>query len=419
MTYSQLYLKKRGRVPAIAGFLFIIFIVLMFLKIFSNRAQPSKAVKEKVRRIGITNLSSSSVSIFWQTEQKEIGWLVYGTSPTKMNKIVFDERDTSSKRKPYLNHYVNIRGLEEKTQYFFAIVSNNKLIKNFDNKPFSFNTYSKLQISKKLGYAYGKVVQPNNRPLEEALVILSVDDKVFFSTLTKSTGEWLIPFDYKDIKPTQKIKIEVISEDNQISTVTSPVNKISPLPKTVVIGKNYDFTQEDNVLSAIISEDSSVREKKDFDILYPKEEAIIPGRFPLIKGFGPAGTTIYIIIKSEKTYSTKVKVDNQGFWRLSPPEALNLGENRVILAAKNKEGKDVLIERKFFIIGNEGANVSVLGEATPSATTITPFQQTPTPTETMLLTPTPSPPVSGNKFFLHVIAGISFFVLGLGVILAF
>jgi hypothetical protein len=331
-----------------------------------------------------------------------------------MGQVALDERDVASKKNPYLNHYVTIRGLDENKQYFFAVVSDNQLIMNSDKTPFSFTTSSSAASVRNLNPAYGRVLQANNTPLEGAVVLLSFEEGVFASTLTKSTGEWLIPLNLKNLSPSQKIKIEIISEDNQISTIATVLTKVSPVPQTVIIGKNYDFRQEDNVLSA--TSEGSIGERKDVDIIYPKEKALIPGRTPLIKGTAQPNTTVFIVIKSPKTYSAKVKTDDKGFWSFSPPEALSLGEHTVTATTKDKDGKDVVIERKFVIIGKEGVDASVLGEATPSAT-FTPYQLT--PTETAVATATPSPPTSGSNFFLPAVAGASLLILGLGVILAF
>ncbi len=125
-------------------------------------------------------------------------------------------------------------------------------------------------------------------------MLLGFEDEVFASTLTKSTGEWLIPLNYKKLSSSSKIKIEIISESNQISTIITNIDKISPLPKTVIIGKNYDFIQEDKVLSAT-SEISTTGEKKDVEIIYPKEDAVIPGRIPLIKGLAPPNSTVILL----------------------------------------------------------------------------------------------------------------------------
>lgn len=413
MIYSQLYLQNKIKVPTVIGFLFIVFIILIFLRIFSGLSKPSSAVKKTIRRLEITNLSASSATVFWQTDKKETGWLLYGNLPKQMTAVALDERDITSKKIPYLNHYITIRNLDENQQYFFTIVSDNKLITDVNNAPFSFKTSPSAKTARNLNPAYGRVLKPNGTALEGAVVLLSFGDSPIASTLTKSTGEWLIPLNLKNPSASEKIKIEIISEGNQISSITTSLTQVSPLPQTVIIGKNYNFEEKTDVLSASSGFKEEVRE---VDILYPKEKALIPGRMPLIKGTAPPNTTVFIVIKSPKNYSAKVKADKDGIWVFTPPENLALGEHTVTITTKDKEGKDIVIERKFTIIATEGVDASVLGEATPPAATITSYQQ---PTPTAITSPTPTPPTSGSNFIILGVAGVSFLILGLGVILAF
>ena len=416
MIYSQLYFKNKTKVPIFVAFLFILFILLIFLRIFSGNPQPSKAYSSKLKRLEITNISSSSVTIFWQSQEKEIGWVIYGETPQKINKIAFDDRDLPSKKNPYFNHYVTIRNLEEKKEYFFSIVSGNKIINKQDNKPFNFTTMLNNEIPKNLKPAYGRVFTVNNQPLVGGIVILSIGRKVVASTFTKSTGEWLIPFDFSNLNSSSKIVIEIISEDGKNSTINTNPDKISPLPQTVIIGKNYNFTQDENVLSAT----SNREESNEIDIIYPKENAVIPGRIPLIKGVGLPDTMVLISIKSLKTYSVQVKTDKKGFWSFLPPKPLSLGEHIITMITKDKNGEDVIIERKFTIIGKEGSDEAILGEATPSSM-LTSYPQSPTPTLQPVFTTNPSPslPASGNNFILPILFGASLVILGLGTLLVF
>lgn len=422
MIYSKLYLKNKPKIPNIISFLLIFLIILIFVRIFSGLTQPSKAANIRLKRLEITNISASSATIFWQTEKKEVGWLIYGDSPTKINKIALDERDLPSQKKPHFYHYVTIRELKENKKYFFKIVSNNKLIGKKDDIPFDFIAHPKIEGEKKSNLGYGRVVKENNTPLEGAVVLLSLADKVIASTLTKLKGEWLIPLNFK-VNSSEKIKIEIISEDNQISTIYTDINKISPLPQTIIIGRNYDFTQENNVLSAASPDKVKGESNFNFDIIYPKEKASIPGRTPIIKGSFFPETIIYITIKpkktiqSAKTYSAQIISDKKGFWSFSPSQPLSLGEYILTAIAKDKNGKELILERNFTVIGKEASNVDVLGEATPSATIVpSPTLLTPIPTETTL---SPTPPTSGIGFVLPALFGVSFFILGLGIILVF
>ncbi len=427
MIYSRLYFKNKPKIPVPAAIIVILFVLLIFLRIFSGTNQPSKAYNNKLKRVEITNISSNSVTIFWQSQEKEIGWVIYGETPKKLNKIALDDRDLPSKKNPYYNHYVTIRNLEEKKEYFFLIVSGNKITGKQINIPFNFSTILNNDVSKNLKPAYGRVVELNNQPLSGGIVILKVNEKVISSSLTKSTGEWLIPMDLSKISSSSKILLEIFNEEGKNSTIITNPDKISPLPETIVIGKNYDFNQDKNILSV-----SSTRKDNKIDIIYPKQNAIIPGRIPLIKGTALPETKVLILIKSSKIYSAKVKADKKGLWSFLPPEPLSLGENVISINTKGENGKEFVIQRKFTIIGKEGSDAAVLGEATPSSTiTLTPTVLSPTlnpsptlqvsPTLMSTFTPIPSSslPVSGNDSFFSILFGASFIIFGLGALLVF
>ncbi len=99
MVYSKLYLENKIKIPTMVGFLFIIFITLIFLGISSRLSKSSSAIKTNIRRLEITNISPSSVTIFWQSDKKEVSWLIYGTSPKQMKSLAFDEREYCFKKK--------------------------------------------------------------------------------------------------------------------------------------------------------------------------------------------------------------------------------------------------------------------------------------------------------------------------------
>lgn len=312
------------------------------------------------------------------------------------------------------------------------MVVDNQLIKNPSGQPFSFSTPTSQSIAKTSQPAYGRVLRPNNLPLENGVVFLGFPNAYLFSTITKSTGEWLIPLNViydketlapKIPSPQEKVKIEIISEDNLVTIVETRASKLSPLPQTLIIGKSYNFWAEDNVLSATDEIITSLP-KKEIDIIYPQEGALVPGFTPIIKGLGGPNSQVLInLFAGTKTYTSKVTTDKNGVWSLIFSERLPLGKHKIVATAKNKKGKEATIERNFLIVANEGNDARVLGEATPEPS-LTQYQK-PTPTPTILVaSPTgtivSTAPVSGGSNIFQLVAGsISFIILGLGLILVF
>jgi hypothetical protein len=192
MTYSNFYLKEKTKVPTILGIAIVGFLILFFIRLFSQSSIPSKASKIIVKRIEVTNLSPHQVAVFWQTDSQETGWIIFGEEKNSLNKIAINELDLPSKKNPRRNHYIVLKNLKENKQYFYQLVISDQLVSTFKNEALSFTTPKDTSSFKKEP-AYGKVIKSNSLPLENAIVLISLDNSYPLSTVTKPTGEWLIP----------------------------------------------------------------------------------------------------------------------------------------------------------------------------------------------------------------------------------
>ena len=85
MIYSDFYVPRENKLPTVIGFLFIFFISVIFSRFFLGLAGSSKASLKVAKRVEIVNLSPTQTSIFWQTDQKESGWVLYGEAENKEN----------------------------------------------------------------------------------------------------------------------------------------------------------------------------------------------------------------------------------------------------------------------------------------------------------------------------------------------
>lgn len=432
MIYSDLYIGRKQGIPTILGLLVVVFVTVFFFSLINRSPMPSKASQSRLKRTEVTNLNPIQANIYWQTQEKEVGWIIYGEDKNKLTNIAFDDRDVSEKKGSYLNHYVTLRNLKSGSFYYYAIISSDKRLLKPDGSLFSFNTPISSSTSTKLNPASGKILQSNLSPLSNAVVLLTVNEKtVALSTLTKETGEWLVPLNSFYDKDTQQektftgkeqVKVEIISEENQISTIINSLDGLSKNSETVVIGKNYNFLQSDNVLSAADFKDYT--NNRTIQIIYPQEGALIPGRKPLIKGTALPTSKISITIKSVKTYSAVVTADKTGGWSYLLPENLDLGKHTITISTKDRQNKEISLVRNFTIVANVGLEGKVLGTASGEPTiTIQPssiptvyVQNTPT---TTLISPTSGLLQSGKTNFFPIISGISLIILGGGILLAF
>ena len=175
----------------------------------------------------------------------------------------------------------------------------------------------------------------------------------------------------------------------------------------------------ENVLSTSI--ESKTRPSK-IEILFPKEEMIIPIGNPLIKGTAIPGSEVAVTIDSAKSYSFKTVTDREGVWRVMLTEQLPPGLHVLKLVTKDAKGRNVQLTRKF-VIAKSGEQVlaAATEEATPTFTPTTTPSPSLTPTVFISLTPTVSitPLVPGTNFIPIGAASASLIILGLGILLAF
>ena len=422
MVYSNLFTEGRDKkIPTLLGIVLIGFVVVFFFNLMGRSAVPSKASKITLKRTEVTNLTPIQATIYWQTDSAGMGWIIYGEKQQELTRIALDDRDVSEKKSAYINHYVTIRNLKPGGHYYFAVISQNQKIVRPDGALFEFSTPTTSLAKTKIDPATGKVLQANLNPLPNAVILLYVDEKtVPRSGRTKDSGEWLIPLnsfydketlEEKSLSGGERTRVEVISEEGGISTITSKLGDLALNAETIIIGKNYNFVEADNVLSASAGFKNDTRNETGVEIFFPEEGALIPGKKPLISGVSLPGAEISIVVNSLKTYSAKIRANRDGKWSYVIPEDLELGEHTITIKTKDREGKEVTLSKKFTIIDNGGYEGKVLGTASGEPT-IT-YAPTATPT------PTASPPVSGITSLVPVIGGISLLIIGGGILLVF
>ncbi len=186
---------------------------------------------------------------------------------------------------------------------------------------------------------------------------------------------------------------------------------LSPLPQSVVIGKDYNFLVEESVLGL---NDYNINPNNQISIVYPKENSIIPASQPLIKGLAIPGNEVFVFLKSKQDYSFRSITDKTGIWKIDITQSLPAEKYEMELVTKDSLNKEVRLKRAFTIAKS---GEQVMGAATSEGTLETP---TPEPTQ-IVASSTPVPTISRTGFDLlplSIISG-SLIIVGIGIILAF
>lgn len=436
------------KIPTIFGLILLFFIVgsIIFITEINLRTPSDAAGSSKPQQTKITNVGDHTFTISWITESPTTGTALIST-PGSSNRIYYDERDSGGKLGHYISHLVTIRDAKPSTLYSIKILSNGRQYLQ-GNKPHEIKTPSVLPSNTNgLEPSYGTILTSQGVVAEDALVYLTLEGGQELSTLTKSTGLWLIPLnqvrtaDLSSFLPTLERmdeKIFILHESGEITATTDSLND-SPVPE-MTIGQTYDFRRQNaktttNTTLALRTtptvpaptskqlpvEGASVlgTSKGPFRVtlISPAQNATFTTSLPLFSGSGVPDTFIGLAIGITKPISGSAKVKSDGTWNFTPSKSLAPGKQSVTITSKDSTGKTVAITHGFEIFKS---GTQVLGDATPSGT----LTLTPTPTKISTATETPTPtddltlsgeeiPTSGSS-----LPTILLIVIGLGLLLS-
>ncbi len=401
--YSDLYFqKRRSPLTAVIGAIAVVAFVGFGAFMFTYQPTQTRASKKTIVQKEIVNLSYNQAGIYWQSEEKETGWIVYGESADELRYTASDERDTEDEKAARQLHFIMLKGLKPDTTYYYQIVSGNEVIDN-NGEPFEFKTVKQFSAVGATKPAYGKVVLKTGEPAEGALVFIRKGESYPLVSMTKSTGEWLIPLQFVIEKESRtpvalnqndELAVYITNDDLMNSGIKILVKRTNPFPQSVVLGDDYTFLQEETeeVLSATTSRRSEVSVAETIDVLFPRDQAVIPGSKPLIKGTALPGSIVDISLTSEEgtTLSMRTVADDRGGWLANLIRPLVPGTYYLSMSTVDAQQQSVVLNRTF-VMAKSGEQV--LGDATgPGALspTVVP-QATVEPSPTVALSPTAMP----------------------------
>lgn len=394
----------------------------------------SSIVPSSVR---ITNVSDSTLTVSWLTAKETTGYVSYRAKTGGAQLTAFDDRDMDGKAKNYVTHHVTLRNLRENSTYSFKIFSGGSSFGNEGNA-YTQSTGPALADTTTLPPVYGVILSENEKPATGAIVYLTVGKSQPLSTLTKTSGTWLIPlnnlrsqdlFTRPVLSDSEIIQIQAIFSKTLQLSATTDTNNDSPVP-TMTLGKKYDFRNiqsktliakdsgEKKILGSTTSDISpsptlkKILDKVDFT--FPKRDGdTTSDTRPTIRGVGIPSKDVVLILNSNPQQTGKTTIGSDGTWSYRfnslPPSKVTVN-----ITTQDGNGKSVSLSRSFIVLKS---GEQVLGESTPSATLI-PTETIPSHTTPFEFpTATPTTPVTGNSAptygflvggILLVVAGIKF-----------
>jgi hypothetical protein len=403
------FLNKK--LPPVFGISFLILSIITISWISRNTILfgTKAAVGNIPKQIQISNITDTSFTVSFTTDELNIGTISYGTSQT-LNQIGMDDRDKQTGTPmQYRAHHITIENLTPSTRYFFSIISNNATFLN-NGQPYEVITGTQITNKNETQSPIsGKVALDDGSIPAEALAYVSANDSQLLSVLIKPDGGYSIPLNElrkKDLLSLLSLSLNtplqllIVSPTMQshVSLLTSQTN---PVP-LITLSKDYDF-QISNLPLSPSPQASSSAPLANFPaivdttiasspaIFSPEKEQTFKDTQPMFEGKALPSEDVHILIGSDQKIDVVVKADQYGNWKYRPPVALSPGKHTLTISSVDISGIIKTLTQPFTVFAQGSQFVETTGAPSPTvAPTIIPTL--PLPTMTPILTPSPSLP---------------------------
>jgi hypothetical protein len=381
--------------------------------LFGTKAATANVPKN----VQISNISDSSFTISYTTDEKVFGTIAYGKDK-KLGGVGIDDRDQLiGKPVAHRVHHITVQGVNPSTTYYLSIASGAETFMN--NKDFYHVTTAPPSLDQPSEQAplAGKATLDDGSIPTEAIAYVKTDSSQLLSTVLKPDGSYLIPLNsmrkvdfssYIAFSPMTKLDIQIISPTLQ-SSLSTLAGQANPVP-LIILSKNYDFSLEDRFSafsasdSATASDSASPADSPGLpdmvdttlvttpQITTPKEAQTFTDQQPRFSGKTVPNADVEIIINSGIEIKTTVQSDGYGNWSYRPSTPLDAGNHTITINSPDSEGLIQQITNSFTVYA-EGGNFiepSVLPSISPTArpTSI------PRPTEQPTMQPTSLPTIA-------------------------
>lgn len=415
-------MKFPEKIPVLFGLLAVLFFVVIIAAIESITREKSTAHPSvEPKNVMVTNISDSSFTIIWKTDEKATG-MVTVKSKTGKKFISYDDRDIIGTTGSYAAHSVTVRLLTPDTTYDVFLLSKGV---QYPKKPYEVRTAPAInaQITN-LEPAYGSIITTADQPADGALVTLEMDGSQLLSSLVKPSGTWLIPLNliktesldqFLPVSERMTETITVTSGTEEINALTDTLND-APVPQ-MILGNTYDFRKQEaqkKIPASVLGTQTTAVTGK-LEITSPQNNADLTTNLPLFAGTGVAQKSITITIAGQLIQNGTTLIGGDGLWRFTPTKSLTPGKYHVTATSFSTASQPIAVTNNFQILKS---GTQVLGDATPSATptifasgSAAPsptYSATPSAAPTTIIVIAEPPPTSGSSVptILLVVIGI-------------
>lgn len=429
----HIYHAQEKKVPGIAVVLTVLLLVAGLVVLFSGRQKPVIKTDSSVRpvRVDTANVRDRSLTVFWRTDKPTTGYVVY-TVDDDVSLTAYDERDTADNLNSRHNHVVQLTHLRPDTDVYYNLIIDGKAVGQTTSTPFIVRTTRIITQPADVDPVYGEVIRMNGVVERNAVALLKIGQSLPLLSMTQSDGSFLFSmccvFHAQRREPIipsdeDQIRLELIAEDGTVKTIEGFYADVAPLSEPIAINSSLNEladASQDEEIAEVLSVSDSIEALNPVDIIYPREDAAIPGLRPLVRGVGEPGAQV----KGRFTPAGRifqVDVDEKRNWLYQPSFDFQPGQHELSVETQDTSGRIITLSRTFTILkSGEAVLQAATGEATLTPTEI------PTPTEVLdteepevTSVETPTPPVSGINILPFTVLSLALVVIGAGIILLF
>ena len=418
---------EKVKIPTLVGIVFLTISLSAAIVLIKQRQIFRLGAQQKYppQNVKTTNITSSSFTVIWSTQQQTTGFVQWGESKNNLDKTSSSEM----KNKSYL-HSSTVNELQPNKTYYFKINSDGNLYGN-SQEPWEVKTAPPVTSDSPSGNfkISGKVITASGKEASNIIVIAEIEGASPLSTTTSENGNWIISADtvpnsnidrYLELSPNTKVSILAQAGPQGISTAEFYLSDEQTVLPPIILGQNHNFTdlpqaqEKTSPISEIkapqiiskkprfntekISENKSGIEEISIESI-DEGETIYTTR-PEFFGKAPPQKEIIIKIESESPISETIKTSQNGTWRWSPPIEIAPGNHKITITYRDNNGVLKSIVKNFSVQAAETKEPAF--ESTPSGTlkptpTITPTPINTSPQTKSSPSATPVQPVSGVK----------------------
>lgn len=183
------------QMPTLLGISVLVIALVAGLLLFGQGTgvfAPRASAETTPKNIRLSNVTDTSFTVSFFTDDAVAGFVRYGTEPNKLNSQASDDRAQLSGSVSNQNvHHITVRGLKANTTYYYNLgTGGSNTTFNNQGAPFTVTTAVQLSQVPESKMIYGNVYNDSGTPADGSVVYANIPGAGLLSSLVRNTGSW-------------------------------------------------------------------------------------------------------------------------------------------------------------------------------------------------------------------------------------